>query len=55
MWIFKVAVKVFGGRFHSWSGESSEPSGTWSEDTWTMAPAREAPEQAHGFKHEEQL
>lgn len=63
IWIFKVAVKVFGGCFHSWSGESRWALAAWCHLEWghlclgQMAQGLQpgqAPEQAHvALKHEE--
>lgn len=54
IWIFKVAVKVFGAA--AGVGSVVAP-GVGTALPWTLhqAPAREAPEQARGFEHEEQL
>lgn len=42
IWIFKVAVKVFGGHFHSWSGESrwalAVTPGVRTPLPWTAGP-----------------
>lgn len=59
IWLFKVAVKVSGAAAAPGAGSPVAPGARtplpWTLDHGSRAPAREAPQQARGFEHEEQL